>query len=207
MLHGRRSRSHQLGAASPDGNQFLNASIHVAQPLLAFETVTQRNGDRTGHGLTGQPRQLTGKPTGLVILDIQAHRRISGRCRHLPSTLRRDTTARNSDPPAQPRRPTRRRSRAPSISDDHAAPHRRRRRSGGRRTGRKCRRAPRPRHEQGLSLRRRGNLPALARLGDRAGSIPAQEGEPRRLVVISYHPRGFGASDEKAARSEDGAAG
>ena len=131
MLHGRRSRSHQLGAASPDGNQFLNASIHVAQPLLAFETVTQRNGDRTGHGLTGQPRQLTGKPTGLVILDIQAHRRISGRCRHLPSTLRRDTTARNSDPPAQPRRPTRRRSRAPSISDDHAAPHRRRRRSGG----------------------------------------------------------------------------
>ena len=88
MLHGGRSRPQQFGAALSDDVQLSRKDSRIVPTFLACKAFAQRDGNRAGHGLTGQTRQLTGQPAGFLVLGIEAHGRPPGRITCVKSTLR-----------------------------------------------------------------------------------------------------------------------
>ena len=71
----------------PARSRNASSSCTAASPPRLSKPFAQCDGDRTGHGLTGQSRQLASEPTGLFVLDVQAHFLHLGRKIGRPSTL------------------------------------------------------------------------------------------------------------------------
>ena len=62
VLDGRGPGTHEQRAAFGDGAQFSRASLKASPTPLAFQTLAQRDGDRPGHGVASQLRQIAGEP-------------------------------------------------------------------------------------------------------------------------------------------------
>ena len=57
----RRSGSQPFGTTLSNGEQLFDTDIDVPAALFPLETLTQREGDRAGHGLARKPGELAGK--------------------------------------------------------------------------------------------------------------------------------------------------
>ena len=74
MLHRRRPRHQQLGATLRDGARLLQAGpLDAACVPLAFQAFAQRDGNRAGHGLAGQPGEFASQSAGFIILDVEKY--------------------------------------------------------------------------------------------------------------------------------------